>query len=274
MKYLFLVIMISFCLSCQQKNKNNLEIGNTNKGSVYLFCDEYTNFYDVQIGIKTILLLSKLGYKVKIIKHPESGRAYVSKGFLKQAKQIAEQNIAIFNNLISKEIPLIGIEPSTILGFRDEYPNLVSKDLKTSALSLSKHVFLIDEFISNEIERGNINSKSFSMDEKEIVIHGHCHQKALSSVEFTKKMLSLPQNYKVNVLQTGCCGMAGSFGYEKEHFKLSMEIGNMVLFPNIEKFAKDTVIAAPGTSCRHQIKDGTNRNSLHPVEILYNALNN
>ncbi len=257
-----------------KKNKNNLEIGNTNKGSVYLFCDEYTNFYDVQIGIKTILLLSKLGYKVKIIKHPESGRAYVSKGFLKQAKQIAEQNIAIFNNLISKEIPLIGIEPSTILGFRDEYPNLVSKDLKTSALSLSKHVFLIDEFISNEIERGNINSKSFSMDEKEIVIHGHCHQKALSSVEFTKKMLSLPQNYKVNVLQTGCCGMAGSFGYEKEHFKLSMEIGNMVLFPNIEKFAKDTVIAAPGTSCRHQIKDGTNRNSLHPVEILYNALNN
>jgi len=256
------------------KNKNRIETVSPNKKSVYLFCDEYTNYYDVDIGIKTISLLSKLGYKVKIIKHPESGRAYISKGFLRQAKKIAEQNITIFKNIISEQTPLVGIEPSAILGFRDEYPNLVSKDLKLPALSLSKHVFLIDEFISNEIESGNVDSKLFSSGEREIILHGHCHQKALSSMEFTKKMLSLPINYKVNVLKTGCCGMAGSFGYEKEHYNLSMDIGNMVLFPSIEKATEDTIIAATGTSCRHQIKDGVKRNALHPIEILYNALNN
>ena len=244
------------------------------KRNVYLFCDEYTNHYDVELGIKAIKLLNKLGYKVLMIKHTESGRAYISKGFLKQAQSIAKQNVATFKDIISGDAPLIGIEPSAILGFRDEYPNLVESEDKTEALKLSKNVLLIDEFISQEIDKGTITSSSFISEEKEIMLHGHCHQKALSSLSHTEKMLSLPLNYSVKTIPSGCCGMAGSFGYEKEHFELSNKIGEMVLFPSIREIKNATVIAAPGTSCRHQIKDGTAKTAMHPIEILFNALKN
>jgi FAD/FMN-containing dehydrogenase/Fe-S oxidoreductase len=255
-----------------KKNKNNLTTSKTKKGALYLFCDEYTNYYDTQIGIKAILLLTKLGYEVLMIDHPESGRAFISKGFLKQAQKIAKQNVDIFKDIISEEIPLIGIEPSTILGFRDEYPNLIAPEDKSIALKLSKNVLLIDEFIAQEIDKGHIDSSHFISDEKEIMLHGHCHQKALSSINFTEKLLSLPINYKVNAIASGCCGMAGSFGYEKEHFELSNKIGEMILFPSVRLSKSATVVAAPGTSCRHQIQDGTGIKALHPVEILYDAL--
>jgi len=239
---------------------------------LYLFCDEYSNYYDVDLGVKALDLLEALGYQVLMVKHPESGRAFISKGFLKQAKQVAETNVSIFKALVSSDVPLVGIEPSTILSFRDEYPKLVSKDQKEAAEVLSKHVFLIDEFIANEIDKGAIDASRFTEESKLIKLHGHCHQKALSSVDYSAKLLGLPKNYKLEIIPSGCCGMAGSFGYEKEHYNLSMDIGAMVLFPAIEKSDKNTIIAAPGTSCRHQIKDGTNREALHPIEVLYNAL--
>ncbi len=241
---------------------------------VYLFCDEYTNYYDVELGVKSVKLLNALGYKVEMIKHDESGRAYISKGFLNQAKKIAINNVNTFKDIISNDTPLIGIEPSAILGFRDEYPNLVASNEKVIALRLSKNVLLIDEFISNEIDKGNITSSLFTSEAKDIVLHGHCHQKALSSLSHTEKLLSLPLNFSVTTIESGCCGMAGSFGYEKEHFELSNKIGEMVLFPAIRQIKKTTLIAASGTSCRHQIKDGTKKTAVHPVEILYDALKN
>jgi len=145
---------------------------------------------------------------------------------------------------------------------------------KKVALKLSKNIFLIDEFISQEIENGVITLSLFSSEKKEIMLHGHCHQKALSNLSHTEKMLSLPLNYSVKTIPSGCCGMAGSFGYEKEHFELSNKVGNMVLFPSINQTKNTTLIAAPGTSCRHQIKDGTERTALHPIEILFSALKN
>ena len=244
------------------------------KRKVYLFCDEYTNYYDVEIGKKAIKLLNKLGYEVGFVKHAESGRAFISKGLLSQAQNIAKQNVAIFKDIISSDTPLLGIEPSAILGFRDEYPNLVASEDKQIALKLSENVLLIDEFISIEIDKGNIKSSAFDSEEKEILLHGHCHQKSLSSINYTEKMLNLPLNYKVKTIPSGCCGMAGSFGYEKEHFELSNKIGNMVLFPAINRAKNITLITASGTSCRHQIKDGTNKIALHPIEVLYDALKN
>ena len=245
------------------KHKAKLQKCNSKKREVYLFCDEYSNYYDVEIGKITIELLHTLGYGVKMISHPESGRAYISKGFLKQAKYIAKQNVGIFKDLISDEVPLLGIEPSAILSFRDEYPNLVDQKEKFIAQDLSKNVFLIDEFISNEIDLGNIVASLFTSEEKQIVLHGHCYQKALSSTSYTEKLLSLPLNYNVEVLPTGCCGMAGSFGYEKEHYDISMQIGEDTLFPKIRNFDQSVEIVASGTSCRHQIFDGTKRNSNH-----------
>jgi Fe-S oxidoreductase len=167
---------------------------------------------------------------------------------------------------------LIGIEPSAILTFRDEYPDLADDDNLAAARELYPNVHLVDEFIAREIEKGNIPRELFTREEKLVKLHGHCQQKALSSVDLSAKLLSLPENYRVEIIPSGCCGMAGSFGYEKEHYQISMQIGELVLFPTVRSQREDVIIAAPGTSCRHQIKDGTGRKALHPVEVLYEAL--
>jgi len=239
---------------------------------VYLFNDEFTNYNDTDIGIKTVQLLSRLGYDVVIPKHIDSGRTYLSKGLVRKAKIIAIKNVNYLKEIISKESPLVGIEPSAILTFRDEYPDLVGKELKQMAVELGKNALMIDEFLKDEIEAGRITYKQFHSETKKIKVHGHCQQKAVASTDPTKFLLSFPENYSVEEIPSGCCGMAGSFGYEKEHYDVSMKIGEMVLFPAVLESDNKTLIAAPGTSCRHQIKDGTGKTALHPVEILYDAL--
>ena len=253
-----------------QKSKNQIAI--THMKKVYLFCDEFTNYNDTSIGIKAIQLLEHLGYEVEIPAHEESGRSWLSKGLLREAKKIANKNISLLSPLISATTPLIGIEPSAILTFRDEYPDLATDENLAASKSLAEHVFLIDEFLATEIEKGNIKKEQFTSEPKKIFLHGHCQQKALSSVAPSVKILSLPANYSVETIPSGCCGMAGSFGYEKEHYDLSMKIGELVLFPAVRKQASETIIAAPGTSCRHQVKDGTGKKAMHPVEILWDAL--
>lgn len=238
--------------------------------TVYLFNDEFTNYLDVQIGRDAIELLQALNYEVKVIKHVESGRAFISKGLLKKAKYLANENVSIFKNIISDQAPLIGIEPSAILTFKDEYLKLA--DDKESAKVIAKHTFLVEEFIQKEIELGNITSEQFTKEAKTIKFHGHCHQKALANQLSSFAVLNLPENYKVTIIPSGCCGMAGSFGYEKEHYGVSMQIGEQTLFPAIRNANEEVIISANGTSCRHQIKDGTQRVALHPITILKNAL--
>ncbi|MFN3488227.1 MAG: FAD-binding and (Fe-S)-binding domain-containing protein [Emticicia sp.] len=239
---------------------------------VYLFCDEFTNFNDVEIGKKALDLLQNLDYEVIIPNHTDSGRAYLSKGMLKDAQKLANQNVALLKDIINEETPLIGIEPSAILTFRDEYPDLVEANLVESAKKLAKNALMIDEFIAREIDAKRITAESFTSEKRLIKLHGHCQQKSVASLTPTKKILSLPKNYEVHLIPSGCCGMAGSFGYEKEHYDLSMQIGELVLFPTVRKQPAEVIIAAPGTSCRHQIHDGTGRKALHPVEILWQAL--
>jgi FAD/FMN-containing dehydrogenase/Fe-S oxidoreductase len=244
--------------------------GSTPK-TVYLFCDEFTNYNDVEIGKKSILTLEKLGYQVVIPEHGPSGRPQLSKGLLKDAKKIAEENIRLLKDLISYDTPLVGIEPSAILTFRDEYPDLVSEELVEDAKKLAQNALQFDEFIAREIELKHISKDVFTKEKRLIKLHGHCQQKAISSMVPTKKMLSLPENYTVQLIPSGCCGMAGSFGYEAEHYDISMQIGELVLFPAVRQQAEEVIIAAPGTSCRHQIHDGTGRKALHPAEILWDA---
>lgn len=239
---------------------------------VYLFADEFTNYNEAEVGIAFIDLLNTLGYEVVIPKHYESGRAAISKGMLRRAKMFANKNVEALKDIITPETPLVGIEPSAILSFRDEYPHLVSVNLKEDAKALSKSCLLYDEFIMREFEAGNIDRSLFTHSPLEIILHGHCHQKSLASVEASAKMLSIPANYKVETLPTGCCGMAGSFGYEREHYKISIEIGEQRLFPMVRSAAVQTAVCAPGTSCRQQILDGTGRIAKHPIQILYEAL--
>jgi FAD/FMN-containing dehydrogenase/Fe-S oxidoreductase len=256
--------------NCYKKNIKTINNREFNNGKVYLFCDEFTNYYDVTVGIDAIELLTKLGYNVLLINHEESGRSAISKGFLEHAKKVANKNIEIFKDLITNETPLVGIEPSAILGFRDEYIRFANN--KKAAEKIAKNAFTIEEFLKNEFERGKLNSSQFTKNKKEIKIHVHCHQKSLSSSEATFTMLNIPSNYTPKIMSTGCCGMAGSFGYEKEHYNISMHVGEDTLFPKVRNATKDIIIAASGTSCRHQIYDGTKRTSKHPVSILKEAL--
>lgn len=240
--------------------------------SVYLFIDEFLNYNEAGIGITTVKLLDKLGYGIRVVDHVESGRSFLSKGLLEEARELAKKNVSIYKSLISHETPLIGVEPSAILTFRDEYPDLLRGEEKEAAQKIGYHTLMIDEFLSKELDAGKIDPKLFQQNGKLIKFHGHCQQKALSTLVHVKKILTRLGNNEVHMIPSGCCGMAGSFGYEKEHFDLSMQIGELVLFPTIKKQPEDVIIAATGTSCRHQIKDGTTRKALHPVEILYNSL--
>ena len=208
----------------------------------------------------------------------ESGRAAISKGCLSYAKRIAEENVCLLYEKVNDKHPLIGIEPSCILAFRDEYPDLVTPEWREDAQRLAKNCLLYDEFILKEIESGNISAEEFERKELDIWLHGHCHQKALVGIDKTAKALELLlPKAKIHVIPSGCCGMAGSFGYEKEHYKTSLEIGEMILFPVVRKAMESSsvvpaIVAAPGTSCRQQILDGTGVKAVHPIEILYSQL--
>lgn len=241
-------------------------------GRVYLFCDEFTNYNDADVGAAAVELLNRLGYEVVIPPHVDSGRAHFSKGLVREAREFAVRNVELLQDVVTAQTPLIGLEPSAILGFRDEYPDLVPAALKPAAKALAKNALLIDEFIAREADAGRIKKSAFTTRAQTIKLHGHCHQKALSSLVPSVKMLELPANYKVQLIPSGCCGMAGSFGYEEEHYEISQQIGELVLFPTVRQTPADVLIAAPGTSCRHQIKDGTQRTALHPVVILRDAL--
>lgn len=240
--------------------------------TIYLFIDELLNYNEANIGITTVKLLDKLGYRMVFLDHHESGRSFLSKGLLEEARKLARKNVALFKGRITHETPLIGVEPSAILTFRDEYPDLLRGEEKEAARRIGYHALMIDEFLSKELEAGNIDLTLFKDQGHLIKLHGHCQQKALSTLTHTKKILTRMGNNAVQIIPSGCCGMAGSFGYEKEHYELSMQIGELVLFPAVRKQGQEVIIAATGTSCRHQIKDGTGRQSFHPVEILWNAL--
>ena len=249
--------------------------GQAKKGKVFLFADEFTNFQEAELGLTFAKLLLHLGYEVEIPKHVESGRAAISKGNLKLAKKFALKNVNLLKDKVSEQTPLVGIEPSCILSFRDEYPDLVPADLRPQAQQLGRNALLFDEFIMREVKAGRITSNDFKSDAVEIWLHGHCHQKALVGTEKTVQALKLLQNAQIHVIPSGCCGMAGSFGYEKEHYQTSLAIGEMVLFPTIRKAVSNPngttpcIVSAPGTSCRQQILDGTRVHAVHPIEILY-----
>ncbi len=238
--------------------------------TVYLYFDEFTNYLDVQVGRDAFELLTKLGYQVRFLPATESGRAYITKGFLEQAKRCVDHNVKIYSELIDADTPLLGIEPSALYTFKDENLRLASD--KAAATRLANHSHLIEAFLATEIDLGNIKSNAFTEKSATIKIHAHCYQKSLGNPADTFKLLNLPTNHNVSLLATGCCGMAGSFGYEKEHYEISNLIGEERLFPSVRKMEAHVHLAANGTSCRHQIIDATGRKALHPISLMRTAL--
>ncbi len=252
-----------------QRSNIQSKISNLKSRKVYLFADEFTNYMEAELGLTFAQLLTKLGYQVIVPKHTESGRAPISKGWMKLAAKYATKNVKLLAPIISEQAPLVGIEPSCILSFRDEYPDLMPNDqLRQQAKQLAHNCLLYDEFLIREIEAGRIDPQVLRHLNNDIWLHGHCHQKALVGVDKTAQLLRYATSGTVHVIPSGCCGMAGSYGYDKDHYATSMAIGEMVLFPAVRNAQKDDIIAAPGTSCREQIASGTGRKPFHPIEIL------
>lgn len=257
------------CIKEIKKLKTN-SINNKKHKTVYLYIDEFTNFSDVSIGKIAYKLLCQLNYEVKLMPFVISGRTYLSKGMLQKAKKIINRNLELYKKHIDNNAYIIGIEPSALFSFKDEYIDLADNDKKTIANNLSKKCMLIDDFI---VKEHNVRDLSFvlSKEKKEVLLHGHCYQKALADTENTKKMLQIG-GYNVTEIKSGCCGMAGAYGYEKKNYDISMQIGEIALFPAVRKSKPNEEIAAAGTSCRQQIFDGTGKKALHPIELFYKAL--
>jgi len=241
-------------------------------GEVCLFVDEFTNHNDLSAGIATARLLTGLGYRITVTGNAASARTYISKGFLRKARKLITSNIEVFASLVSDDRPLVGIEPSAILGFRDEFPDLAGDELRPEALRLAQHTYTLEEFIAREFSAGRIKREMFTDEPAAVLVHVHCQEKAITTSAPVLAALGIPVNYLVREIPSGCCGMAGAFGYEKEHYDLSKKVGELVLFPDVRAAAAGTIICAPGTSCRHHVKDGTGRIALHPAEVLFAAL--
>ena len=239
---------------------------------VHLFLDEFTNHQDLALGQAAVELLEALDYRVILPDHVESGRSSLSKGLLRRARTFARANVRRLAPLITAEAPLVGLEPSALLTFRDEYPALLRGAEQATARRLAENCFLLEDFLDREFTAGRLSAASFTPQNRTVHLHGHCQQKALGSLTPTVRLLEQLAGYQVRIIPSGCCGMAGSFGYEKEHYDLSQKIGELVLFPRVRAAAPADAIAAPGTSCRHQIHYATGRTAEHPITLLHAAL--
>lgn len=241
------------------------------KGSVVLFNDTFTEFYDPQIGISAVNVLEALGYHVIIPPWRCCGRPLLSKGFLKEAKEKAVRLIEALYPFAEQGLPIIGLEPSCILTIIDDYLALVGKEdseLRTKAQKVIGACVTFDEFLFQQLQNNNWPFKKSDVGGQKILYHGHCYQKALKGTAASIGVLKALSLGEVVNIPSGCCGMAGSFGYEKEHYAFSLKIANLKLVPTIEENGDNAVVISNGTSCRHQIEHCAKKRPLHLAELL------
>ena len=238
---------------------------NTARPKVALFADTWTMFHESNVGIAATKVLEALGYQVEHIPYGCCGRTLISKGLLREAKKQAQKNVSKLHAYVEHKIPVIGLEPSCVSAFQDDYRDLVPGE-KTEAVS--KNVKMIDQFLAKEWTSGRLKpTQVFNKKENSIILHGHCQQRAIMGTKTTQAVLGWVSQ-EVKEIDSGCCGMAGSFGYS--HYEVSMQSGERRLFPAVREHTGD--IAACGFSCRHQIHDGTQKQAKHIVEIMHDAL--
>jgi Fe-S oxidoreductase len=235
-------------------------------GKVVLFHDTFINYNYPDIGKAATELLEAAGYEVRLAEQRRCcGRPMISKGLAEDARANADFNIRELHRFVEEGYSIVGCEPSCILTFRDEYPDLVKGHY---AADVAKASYILEEFIVKEKAAGRWRLE-FNRQQTKALIHGHCHEKALLGSRYLKEALALA--YPVEEIDSGCCGMAGSFGYEKEHYDISIAIGRRRLFPAVEN-NPNAVVVAPGISCRQQVEHATGRKPLHPAEALLKAL--
>jgi Fe-S oxidoreductase len=240
--------------------------------SVVLFPDTFADYNDPHIAQAAVHVLEAAGYRVLLpTRRVCCGRPQISKGLLKEARALAQRQIDALGPYAAARIPIIGLEPSCILTFRDEYPDLLD-DPRTA--TLAQMSFLFDEFLVREVRTGRATLRFRQPDQapRRYLFHGHCHQKALIGSQHALALLRMIPGAEVYEVDSGCCGMAGSFGYEVEHYAISQKIGERALFPAIRSLPADATVVAMGTSCRQQIADGTGRRADHLAGVLADVL--
>jgi FAD/FMN-containing dehydrogenase/Fe-S oxidoreductase len=242
---------------------------------VVLFADTFNNYFESDNACAALRVLEAAGYRVHIAKAAGDarplccGRTYLATGLVDQAKQEARRTIAALRPYVQRGIPVVGLEPSCLLTMRDEF---LAYGFGEEAKQLAQQAMLFEEFLARESAAGRLNLKLKPIAQKTALLHGHCHQKAFDAVRPVQAVLGLIPELQVRLVETSCCGMAGSFGYEAEHYDVSMKMAELALLPAVRGAAPDTLIVADGTSCRHQIADGAQREAVHVAKVLEAAL--
>ena len=241
-----------------------------NGEKVVLFNDTWNTYNSPEVSISATEVFEAAGFEVILPGHKCCGRPMISKGLVKQARKAARETVDRLYPYAKQGLPIVGLEPSCLLSMRDEYHHLLPGNPKVQVVS--DHCYTFEEFISKLTAEGQLHLP-FTCKQRHLLLHGHCQQKALVGTDPSKQALTLPDGYKVDEIDLSCCGMAGSFGYEAEHYEISMKMGERRLFSSVREADDETIIVAAGTSCRHQIEDGTGKQALHPAQVLQQALN-
>jgi len=238
-------------------------------GQVVLFNDTFNTYNYPSVAMAATELLEACGYEVILPGHRCCGRPMLSKGMLEEARVLADETLDALFAYAEEDIPILGLEPSCYLSFDDEYRSLFPGDRRVDTVVSATQSF--EAFITGLAAGGKL-PLSFTGEDRNVVYHGHCHLKSLAGTSTVLGALRLPENYAVEEITSGCCGMAGSFGFEKEHYDISVQIGEDRLFPAVRDADDRTLVCASGVSCRQQIEHGTGRSVLHPAELLRGAL--
>ncbi len=249
--------------------KQRERIANKQAKRVVLFNDTFNTYNYPHVSIAATEVLEAAGFEVVLPGHKCCGRPMISKGLVSKARRAAQDTVTRLLPFAEQGLPIVGLEPSCILSLRDEYFALLPGDWRVK--KVAEHCYTFEEFIAKLANEGELKLE-LKDDARQVLLHGHCHQKSLVGTDPSKQTLTLPQGYTVTEVDSGCCGMAGAFGYEAEHYDISLAMAERRLLPAVRQQSEETIIAAAGVSCRQQIKHGTGRQALHPAEILRDAL--
>ena len=240
-----------------------------------LFIDTFNRYFEPENARAALAVLQAAGYAVHLPEAADGGRplccgrTFLASGLVDEARREAQRMLDTLLPYIERGIPVVGLEPSCVLGLRDEYLSMLPGP-ETAELDLNGYLF--EEFLAREHDAGRLKLDLKALPQKKALLHGHCHQKAFAVMPAVEQVLKLVPELEVETIESSCCGMAGSFGYDAGHYDVSMKMGELSLLPRVRDSTADTLIVADGTSCRHQIRDGAAREAVHVARVLQSAL--
>jgi Fe-S oxidoreductase len=246
------------------------EISGSQRG-IALFADTFTNHFHPGIGLAAADVARRLGHHVSLAPNVCCGRPLISQGLLAEARERGRQNVERLQSLVRDGRPIVFLEPSCLSAIKEDLPDLLTGDDRQKARIIASRAVLFERWLEGELREGR-TSASFKSGPARIVVHGHCHQKAMAELAPAKALLSRIPGATIVDPDAGCCGMAGSFGYMKSHFDVSRTIGERRLLPTARALAANDVLVASGTSCRQQIADFTGVRAYHAAELVQNLL--